>query len=918
MIPHIPKQRQHAFNAGKPFGDLVKYLETDKGKSIERKEFAGKDRTIKDVGVFSDLLNYETTTTDKLTGVDKCIAMRTHAIVDLKSASIEMNAVAMENKKCLDPAYHLILSWPEHEKPEPEAMFDAAEHAIKQLGLSEHQYVLAIHDNTDNRHCHIAVNRVHPTTFKSQHIEWAIKTLHLAARQSEIKHGWFHDNGIYVVQLDEKGQKHIVVNDQHNDGQDNPYAHSQDDVLPTWHDRDGLDQWLKTTVSRKLVKALPEFQNWNGLHSWLERYDRALADTGGGGQRMTTKSAETGEIMEMAVSKGLRVLKRPELEKRWGAYTPPVEPQLGPARPKLNAQQLSQLAKGADDVVGQIDAVLGVGTTYPTYIDVNRLNQHRAELAATEARALPQLPNRGLDGGREAGENASEKQVGALQKAPRISKRDAAKREERKQERAAARSELRRRFESYQRLARQDDSELIARMRAIRADRKAALEKLRVEEKAAKKVIKDQLDGITSKLGPLAEIHFAAAKRKLAIEGATKQKLDEARATRVPPKGWRQWLNEEAQLGDQTALSCLRGIVYQAQRDAKKHADPLDIDDDEEDEAKAITAEEKEAAKDRQYRRVMARLLQEEREEIAIRAAQTVSMRPWQSDSLLARYVDIHWHVTGNGNVEYSDQQSTHLFTDRGNRITFDRKSVTDDALRLALMHAQSKFGRKITLTGSDPIFMARMARMADDMNLIVLNTQLREVIASHRLAKQNAVIEAKAQQWQQRQQLQKETHTTRQSPIHPRQIKSAPAMSTKLAEAEPTGNVEPLQVPEAKQAAVDISGSRAVHPKTLSAEDRMKAQVLAQYQNATFEIADPFNRTRLFSGKIVAELNIEPDDAEEGFVQHIGRNKYVIHLVKAPIDIDKNESIDVRYRNQVIEASPTVKGKGIGGREIG
>ena len=52
-----------------------------------------------------------------------------------------------------------------------------------------------MHGNTDNRHCHVAVSRIHPITFKSRNIEWAHKTLHYAARQSEIKHGWTVDNG---------------------------------------------------------------------------------------------------------------------------------------------------------------------------------------------------------------------------------------------------------------------------------------------------------------------------------------------------------------------------------------------------------------------------------------------------------------------------------------------------------------------------------------------------------------------------------------------------------------------------------------------------------------------------------------------------------------------------------------------------
>ena len=172
MIPHVPRQRQHSINASKPFDDLVDYIEENKDK--ERKPKLETDI------LFSDLLDYATNPSDKLTNTDKCLAIRTHGISDISAASIEMNSVAAKNTRCNAPAYHFILSWPEHEQPKTTAIFDAAEHAIKALGLGEHQYVLAIHGNTDNRHCHIAVSRVHPLTYKAQHIEWAKKTLESA------------------------------------------------------------------------------------------------------------------------------------------------------------------------------------------------------------------------------------------------------------------------------------------------------------------------------------------------------------------------------------------------------------------------------------------------------------------------------------------------------------------------------------------------------------------------------------------------------------------------------------------------------------------------------------------------------------------------------------------------------------------
>ena len=68
--------------------------------------------------------------------------------------------------------------------------------------------------------------------------------------------------------------------------------------------------------------------------------------------------------------------------------------------------------------------------------------------------------------------------------------------------------------------------------------------------------------------------------------------------------------------------------------------------------------------------------------------------------------------------IEYKTSTGDPIFTDRGNRVTFDREMVTDADIRLALVHTQQKFGNEFTLTGDDPIFTARMARLADSMGL--------------------------------------------------------------------------------------------------------------------------------------------------------------------------------------------------------
>lgn len=120
----------------------------------------------------------------------------------LATASTEMDMVAAQNTRCNDPVYHVILSWPESERPTPDQIFDSARLSLKRLGMEGHQYVFAIHDDTDNLHCHLTVNRINPVSYKAASLYNDHFTLDRTCRELELKNGWKHDNGPYMVNGD--------------------------------------------------------------------------------------------------------------------------------------------------------------------------------------------------------------------------------------------------------------------------------------------------------------------------------------------------------------------------------------------------------------------------------------------------------------------------------------------------------------------------------------------------------------------------------------------------------------------------------------------------------------------------------------------------------------------------------------------
>lgn len=924
MVPIIPNQRQHKPTAKKRFNDLINYLQGEQGQSREGQQTGlfqeqGEEVNQGRAGLpneFSELLDYATAPVDTKIQGEKCIAIRTHGVSSIDTASAEMNAVSRKNTRCQDPVYHFILSWPEHEKPAPAEIFDAAEHAIKSLGFENHQYVIAVHANTDNIHCHVAMNRVHPTTFKSRHIEWAKRTLHFAARESEIKHGWTHDNGIYVVEVDGHGQKHIVLNAKRAgvENEQDKHVHPEverEESLPTWHDPESLDSWLKKSVAKALKEDLQDLNSWQALHAWLDRFDITLRDTGGGGLRLRAISEETGEVLETPLSKGLRLLKRAELEKRWGPFRLPITmPLVVPDFSKIPPAVIDQ---GIDYVInlapdggvppfnpGQLESEIIEGVDH----DNNRVFQggreqdgrgpDREYFSGTPAnpeatardvpgggRGVYGVSDGNLAGNREdpamllpgaIQDDLGDKQArkdhdlrrstdssrqGSSSRARRIiadefvngrRTRDPVLREIRKAERAAARVDLKKRYQQYRNFVADGDIGYFTALKALREERTRQNKVLMAEAKQAKNTIPKVLDPAV-RLTSIIEIDTEVIRRKLIIKAQYQQKWDALRLTRVPPLQWREWLYEQSNRGDKAALSALRGIVYQAQRDAK-----LPITSKDEDQELEVSAAD---YYDQQYKRLMARLLAEERKEKAIRSSSIHMMRPHQVDALILTYAGIQWRVTGNGNVEYSRNDGQHLFTDRGNRVTFDRIRVTDEEIRLALLHSREKFGQQITLTGDDPVFVERMARLADDLGLKVLNPELQSAIVVHRSSRIQVVGE-------------------------PLEINST------------VGDLE-----QAEQAELEAL-------LTSADQERLRDMVLAIDPRAKFEVANPGDEACLHVGPVVFALE---DIDNPMFVQHVGRGRYMIHNQKIPQEYS-DQVVEVRYQNGHMAVSKKDKGQ--------
>lgn len=126
----------------------------------------------------------------------KAITVQTRNLLpDWHDADWQMWAVANGNMRAKTLTYHFSLCWEPTERPTCDQMIAAADKALIELGIAEHQAVIAIHDDRRHQHIHIGVNRAHPVTFDVFNTTQDFAKLEKICRQIELVNGWPADRG---------------------------------------------------------------------------------------------------------------------------------------------------------------------------------------------------------------------------------------------------------------------------------------------------------------------------------------------------------------------------------------------------------------------------------------------------------------------------------------------------------------------------------------------------------------------------------------------------------------------------------------------------------------------------------------------------------------------------------------------------
>ncbi|CUV66179.1 putative DNA relaxase TraI [Sulfurovum sp. enrichment culture clone C5] len=113
-----------------------------------------------------------------------------------------------------DPTLHLVVSFQEDEKPTQEQLKDITHELLKSIDIEHHQRLCVTHDNTNNYHLHLAINRIDPDTYKRARLPFSKMKLQKKAAELEEKHFLQKDNHIPNWILAEQNRKTNDLNQE--------------------------------------------------------------------------------------------------------------------------------------------------------------------------------------------------------------------------------------------------------------------------------------------------------------------------------------------------------------------------------------------------------------------------------------------------------------------------------------------------------------------------------------------------------------------------------------------------------------------------------------------------------------------------------------------------------------------------------
>lgn len=249
---------------------------------------------------------------------EKCIHYEANNFMtdDLESQTLEMISLSTQAVRSKDTVDHYVLSWQEGERPTIEQAREAVQMTMKHLGLQGHQLIWGLHDDTDNMHIHIEVNRVHPETFKVVEINKGFQknAIQQAAALVEKAQGWkSHEKSRFKT--DELG--HLIIDSKTN--LPKIFEEADKQKSPTGSARDKEIQTGQKSAQRIAIEdgapIIAQAKSWADLHEKLAAVGMEYRREGSGAKIYVGNVAVKASDVDRKASFG-------NLQKKFGLYQP--------------------------------------------------------------------------------------------------------------------------------------------------------------------------------------------------------------------------------------------------------------------------------------------------------------------------------------------------------------------------------------------------------------------------------------------------------------------------------------------------------------------------------------------------------------------------------------------------------------------
>lgn len=287
------------------------------------------------------------------------------------SAQLSEMASLASQAKSGNPIDHWVLSWQSHESPTPAQLHEAARMFIHEIGLDGHQVIYGAHQNTNNTHLHLAINRVSPTTGRVVKVNKGFDHLAAAKAICVIEHvqGWAQEPN-HIYEMTPSGPQERT--DRKRSLSDAARAAERTTATESLERR-----------ARALAPTISAAQSWQDLHTRLAAHGATYEKRKGGA---VLKFGRSGFIK---ASKASRAASLAALEKRFGQpFERPVKlaPRpYDPAPPRLR-RDLDPISL----ILALIFHLLGMHRTartiLHTQLELERASLRAAKFSSAQAR----------------------------------------------------------------------------------------------------------------------------------------------------------------------------------------------------------------------------------------------------------------------------------------------------------------------------------------------------------------------------------------------------------------------------------------------------------------------------------------------------------------------------------------------------